>query len=287
MNNYWFEPDSVGFYNGGQPAVEYYNKQFLERKEKYPIELTGEYDEKIEDLKTNGFTKWEQIIDHDLLDTIKDKVDFCIKNNVDLKSIDSHYATVANPFLVSDEVQQIAFSDPLVNFAKEYFKCMPAIGTFNLRKSFLNDLPPTTTQLFHRDKNSIKFFKFFMYLNDVDSPEDGPLTLIKDSWKKMPFDHQTRHRWSEDEMKNLYGENSLMYLTAKKGDLLTGFTTSYHRGTKPVKQERTMLTLNFVIHPELQGGRPGVHENLFKIKQEQYDNLPEHKKPVADFLVKV
>jgi hypothetical protein len=45
-----------------------------------------------------------------------------------------------------------------------------------------------------------------------------------------------------------------------------------------------MLTLNYVIHPELQGGQLPTQEQLFKIKQEQYDNLPDNKKPVADFL---
>ena len=283
----WLYPNDARFYNGHSHGVEYYNKQFLDRKEKYPLELTGEYNNKIDDLKTNGFTKWEQAIDHDILDSIKDKVDFCIKNNTDLKGLDQHYATAADPFLISDEVQKIAFSDHLVNFGKEYFECMPAIGTCNLRRSFLNNLPPITTQLFHRDKNSIIFFKFFMYLNDVDEMEDGPLTIIKDSWNKMPLNHENKHRWSEEEIKNTYGEDSLVYLTGKKGDLISGFTTSFHRGTKPVRKERTMLTLNYVIHPELQGGRPGTQDDLFKIKQEQYDSLPGDKKPVADFLVKV
>lgn len=287
MSSEWVYPNDPRFYNGHRPGVEYYNQQFKNREQKYPLKLTGEFDEKIEDLKTNGFTIWKQAIAHDLLDSIKDKVDFCIKNNTNLKGHDHHYATVADPFLVSDEVQKIAFSDHLVNFAAEYFKCMPGIGTFNLRRSFLNNLPPTTTQLFHRDKNSIKFFKFFMYLNDVDSKEDGPLTLVKDSWKKVPANHLAKHRWSEKEIKNIYGEDSLLYLTAKKGDLITGFTTSFHRGTKPIKQERTMLTINFVIHPELHGGVPGSKDKLFKIKQEQYDNLPDHKKPIADFLIKV
>lgn len=288
MNNnsqdIWVYPGNENFYCGGRRTVELYNNFYNERKSKYEVELNSNHDDKINEMNTNGFTKWEQVIDHDLLDAINDKVDFCIKNNVDLKSIDQHYATLADPFLICDEAQQIAFSDLLVDYATNYFGCAPAIGTFNLRRSFLNDLPPTTTQLFHRDKNSPKFFKFFMYLNDVDSPEDGPLTIVRDSWNKMPHFHNNIHRWDEQRIKNLYGQDSLMYLTAKKGDLLTAFTTSFHRGTKPINKERTMLTLNFVIHPELQGGQLPTQEQLFKIKQEQYDNLPDNKKPVADYL---
>lgn len=287
MNEEWLKPNQAGFYTGGANGVEYYNQKFVERKQNYPIDLSDKYNDKIIDMKTNGFTKWDQVIDHDILDSIKDKVDFCIKSKTNLKSIDAHYATIADPFLVSNEVQQLAFSNLFIDYATNYFECMPAIGTFNLRRSFLNDLPPASTQLFHRDKNSIKFFKFFIYLNNVDDVEDGPLTIIKDSWNKMPLNHMHKHRWSETEIKNTYGEDSIIYLTAKKGDLLTGFTTSFHRGTKPIRKERTMLTLNYVIHSELQGGVPGTQDNLFKIKQEQYDSLSDSKKPAADFLIKV
>jgi hypothetical protein len=286
MNDTWIYPNDAKFYNGHRTGVDYYNSQFIGRNEKYPIKLTGQFDKKIEDLKVNGFTKWEQAINQDTLDTIKDKVDFCIKNNINLKGLDQHYATIADPFLVSGDVQDLAFSDLLVDFGKEFFKCMPAIGTFNLRKSFVNNLPPTTTQLFHRDKNSIKFFKFFMYLNDVDAPEDGPLTLVRDSWNKVPTHHHMKHRWSEQEIKNVYGEESLLYITAKKGDLITASTTSFHRGTKPIRKERAMLTINYVIHPELHRGIPGTKDKYFKIKQQQYNDLPAHKRPVADFLIK-
>ena len=287
MTSQWFYPGQPEFYNCGLDGVKYFNEKFIERKEAYLVSPTDQYSDKIAEMKTNGFVKFEQVIDHDILDSINDKVSFCIKNQTNLKGFDEHYATVADPFLVSNETQKLAFSELLVGYATEFFECMPAIGTFNLRRSFLNNLPPKTTQLFHRDKNSVKFFKFFIYLNDVNSPEDGPLTIVRDSWNKMPTNHQYKHRWSEEEIKNTYGEDSIMYLTAKKGDLVTGFTTSFHRGTKPVRKERTMLTLNYVIHPELLAGQPKTQAELFKIKQEQYDNLPDHKKPVADFLIKV
>ena len=45
-----------------------------------------------------------------------------------------------------------------------------------------------------------------------------------------------------------------------------------------------MLTLNYVIHPELSGGRPGQYEKLFKIKKEQLSTLNFQTKRAADFL---
>ena len=134
---------------------------------------------------------------------------------------------------------------------------------------------------------SLNFFKFFVYLNDVDDPEDGPLTIIRNSNKKRPTIHSIKYRWSENEMRQIYGDDSLVYLTAKKGDLIAATTLCYHRGTKPTRKERTMLTTNYVAHPELNDGLPNNPVNFDKISRKVFDSLPEHKKPVADFLEKV
>lgn len=282
----WLTSKQAGFYYGGKQGVEFYNYAHNSRAQKYDFEV-DQKNHNCDLLQKNGFVNLGQMFSHDVLDSIVDKVEYCIKNGIDLKSIDSHYATIQDPFLVSDEVFSISFDNRLIDFAKNYFRCVPGIGTFNLRRSFVNDLPPSTTQLFHRDKNSIKFFKFFIYLNDVESKEDGPLTLVKDSWNKVPYDYQKQYRWTEKEIKNYYGNDCLQYLTAKKGDVIAGLTTCYHRGTKPVAKERTMLTVNYLIHPELNNGQPGVYESPFKIKKEQFESLSNYKKPVADFLIKV
>jgi hypothetical protein len=48
-----------------------------------------------------------------------------------------------------------------------------------------------------------------------------------------------------------------------------------------------MLTINYLIHPELKNGQPGIYENPFSMKNEQFESLSSYKKPVADFLLKV
>ena len=118
-----------------------------------------------------------------------------------------------------------------------------------------------------------------MTRKDVGS---GPLTIVPESLKKKPSNWSSKYRWTEDEMKQVYGEDSLKYLTASAGDLIISRATlGFHRGTPPTTQERTMLTLNYVVHPE------EWRSPEFKIRQEDYELLPENKKPLADFLVKV
>lgn len=282
----WFYNNDARFYYHGKQGIDYYNQETISRRNTYSFENKNLFQNHIESLNKDGFTIFKNVVDHDLIDSILDKTSFCIEKKENLKSHDAHYSAINQPFLQSEECFELATSDLLFNVATEYFDCIPALGTCNLRRSYLNSLPPTTTQLFHCDKNAIKFFKFFVYLNDVDTPEDGPLTLVRGSLEKRPYNHTIKHRWSEKEIKNLYGEDSLIYLTAKKGDLIAATTTAYHRGTKPISKERTMFTINYVTHPELAGGRPGQHEKFFSVKQSQHDNLPDYKKPLTDFLIK-
>jgi len=284
------DPNSYGFYHKGKVGIEYYNQQITARREKYALPFAdGEqrYQDEVDKLNKNGFVIFEQAIDHNVIDRILEKTDRIIEQRHPLKAKDEHYAVIADPFVNVSEVLDIAFSDHLVQFASEYFRCMPALGTFNLRRSYINNLAPKGTQFFHVDRNSIKFFKFFVYLNDVDCVEDGPLTLVKKSGEKRPINHSYQHRWSEEQMKEIYGNDSLMYLTAKKGDLIAATTSFYHRGTKPLSKQRTMLTLNYGVHQELEDGNPLTPAQWFKIGQEQYNNLPDWKKPIADFLEKV
>ena len=283
----WLSPNKAAFYYGGANAVSFYNEKVTNRRQQIKFEKNDKFAKHIQEINDSGFTKWNQAIDHDIIDTINDKVSYLIENNKNLKLNDEHYAMVADPFLNVPECIDLAFSDHMIDFAASYFDCYPAIGTFNLRRSFVNNYPPKTTQLYHCDRNSIKFFKFFIYLNDVQAPEDGPLTIVKGSNTKRPPNAFTKHRWSDDEIISLYGQENITYLTAKKGDLIAATTTCFHKGTKPSSKNRTMLTLNYVIHPELAGGQPGRYEKLFKIPTEKYDTLKEQKKRAADFLEKV
>ena len=67
-------------------------------------------------------------------------------------------------------------------------------------------------------------------------------------------------------------------LTAKKGDLLIADTNGWHRGTKPINKERTMLTLNYVCHLE------EFRDSRFSFSQNDFNNLNDKYKPLCDFL---
>ena len=114
-------------------------------------------------------------------------------------------------------------------------------------------------------------------MNDVNL-DDGPLTYVRGSNRKKPYNHLSQYRWDEDSIRQIYGEESISYLTASAGDLLIANTTGFHRGTKPKNRERRMLTLNYLIDNETDVNVP------FLSKQEWVNDLPKSKKALFDFM---
>ena len=163
---------------------------------------------------------------------------------------------------------------------------MPGIGTFNLRLSEANSKPTEGTNMFHRDFNSpVKIMKFFFYLTDVGQ-ENGPFTYVQGSNREMPIHWDRYHRWPDKEIESIYGKERVKHLTANVGDMIIGTTNGFHKGLKVQKGRRIMYTINFLVHPEMEGSRIETAKPRFHIRQEDYDKLSATQKPVADFLIR-
>lgn len=277
---HWSNPDGVR-------AVEFYNSCVIERGQKYNFAKSDKYSPFIEELNNKGHHKVESFFDKDILLTLKDEVNSLIEKDEHVARKDQRNIVINQPLLNVETAAKIAFDDSLIKIATSFFGCVPAIGTCNLRKSMVNNLPNEGTYLFHRDFNStVKILKFFFYLNDV-SVNNGPFTYVEGSNRKMFNGWWLKHRWTDDEMSSIYGKDSIKKITANVGDLIMARTNGWHKGQKLLEGDRTMLTINYVVHPEMSSGISQPPSKRFRIKKEFYDSLPEWKKPVADFLVKV
>tara|TARA_Y100000593_G_scaffold74652_1_gene137511 strand:+ start:8149 stop:9042 length:894 start_codon:yes stop_codon:yes gene_type:complete len=269
-------------------------KTYLEeRKSKFSIEeFQPEITDVVSKVKTDGFVVLKNFFDKNDLMDLKNEFDYLAKNglkqNVLPGSIEgkeedirdeSMWYSIAQPFLEMDNVFKIAFRDDLIAIASHYFGCLPTCTGLNIRRSYVNELKDDHTQLFHQDDNSPDFFKMFIYLNDVDI-NGGPFCLVEGSHREKFDGCYLKYRWSSNEIGKIYGEENIKYVTANFGDLVLATTNSFHRGTKPMSSDRTMLTLDWGIHP--------VYFKKWgtKIKQSDYDSLEDWKKPVADYLVK-
>ena len=271
----WYDKKDLNFYNGFN-SIKLYANSLKYRKENYPFFAEQKIQNVITEIKTKGFSKIENAFDLKTIEKLKNEFDNCVLDQK-IKAEDEHFLMVQDPLLHCKTAFDVSISDTIVDVAGSFFGCMPSLCTQNFRLSKVNDQQPKSTQLFHCDKNSINFIKFFIYLNDVDE-SGGPLTYVKGSNNKKPHNHSTKHRWSEKEIVDLYGEESICYLTAAAGDLLIANTTGFHKGTKPVNKQRIMLTLNYVVHEE------NDLNNKFKSKKEWFSEVPYKKKPLFDFM---
>ena len=190
----------------------------------------------------------------------------------------TNYVSVENPMINCPSTVAAAFDERLIDIAAGYLSCIPSIGGINLRKSFVNELPEFDTLYFHSDENSPKFLKFFFYLNEVDE-DGGPFCYVRGSNREKFRGWTSKYRWSFDEIAARYGEDRIVNLTGELGDLIIADTTGFHRGTKVRSRDRSMLTVDYVVHPEYWNEDAG-----FDIASESYARLSAKQKAAADFL---
>ena len=243
----------------------------------------------IDTIYEKGWFKFEGLLnDHiDLLDSIQSRMEeylnkggeHCIyhSSQSDLPQSGVRdqelYMSVKQPLVRVPEIAKVIFNKHILEIVKCFFKCVPAVGTLNLRKSFANDLEPDQTNLYHCDNNSPLLFKLFLYLNDVEKIEDGPFTYVEGSAIDKPSNWRDGHRVPDEGILAAYGEDRIKNLTAKKGDVLAAVTTGYHKGQKVRSKDRSMLTLNFVVAPENWDTRSqfDISENAVTMAKDQID----------------
>tara|TARA_Y100000592_G_scaffold45373_1_gene71975 strand:+ start:14064 stop:14978 length:915 start_codon:yes stop_codon:yes gene_type:complete len=302
----WLTPTSPAFYKGGTQSVQWYNERITERRKKYPnlLEKFSNYDSKeiSNQIKEKGWFKIENFFDLNVLNYVKDATkSVLMENNPDIvrQANGGQHQYIHMPFLNVPAVNKIASDNRIVSIATSFFGCFPGIGTSNLRYSDSKNSIASGTCLYHNDFNSpVKLLKFFIYLNDVDM-SNGPFTYVEGSNSKKPLSPfwLDYHRWSDEQIEQLYGKDKIIPLTANYGDLLIATTNGFHKGM-PLKQgNRLMLTLNYLVHHELDNNLENLIEHptyhpgspysaLHKISKDTYNNNLEIE-PLYDFMEKV
>ena len=276
----WVYKDDENFHHGGKSSILKFNKEHEKRKQNYPILKDLKFDHS-EQLKDKGYVVVKNAVSDDLLEILREEFEESVDDG-EVKNNDRYFTTIKDPLLNCPSIIDVVTNDNVFDTVSGFFGCTPSIGTLNFRRSYINTEDPVTTQLFHCDQNSVSFLKCFLYLNNVEDMLDGPLTIVPDSLEKKPANWSSKYRWSEEEMRSLYGDDCMVFLTASAGDLIiTRATTSYHRGTPPINKDRTMLTVNFTIHPE------EYKPIEFKISEEESNKLEKHHTGLTDFLLKV
>ena len=298
MNNnlewvYWPDPKAV---TKGYTNLSKYSEAYVKRQEQYPnYKPSNEALDIALKIEEKGYHKIEGFLDTNQVDSINKKVDEILSdgnhpdNQGKISQQDARdnklYIQCLQPLISAPEIHPFVFNDLIIDIAGAYMDCQPAFGTCNLRRSFVNNMAEGGNQIYHVDPNSPRFLKFFIYLDDVDE-NGGPFCYVEGSHtKKFELNGRNwneQYSWDTNSINQIYGEDKVKYLTAKKGDLLMADTNGWHRGTKPLNKDRTMLTLDYVCHVEF-----FEEDSKFKMKKEDYNKLENKYKPLCDLLIQV
>jgi len=145
---------------------------------------------------------------------------------------------------------KLAFDPYIIAIATRYLGCPPVHVQTNAWFSFPGGTSKHNLsmngQLFHQDKEFIKFFKVFIYLSDVGM-EQGPHSYVEGSH------HDELHRKgvalsdrvTDADIGRYYERSRIKTVTGSAGSILFGDTSCVHKGEAVTHGMRIMLQLEF------------------------------------------
>lgn len=211
---------------------------------------------------SRGYKIYNNYLDVDNLELIKNKFDYLIdlKHNVkanngfsysnqnDLRNKSSDII-LTQPLLDIPQISKLITDNFFLEIACDFFKTEPFIAGLNVRKTFVNNLDSDGVQLYHCDRNHHKLLKIFIYLNEVDS-EGGPTVYVERSHKMKPFFWYKKYRYQDSEINKIYKGFNIIELVSRIGSFQVADTTGFHKGKKPTKNDRYMITILYNILKE-------------------------------------
>ena len=145
--------------------------------------------------------------------------------------------------------------DPFLNWvAGRYLDALPVLVGVNLWWTFpvdaLAEDRDRHAQLFHRDVDDFRFFKFFFYLSDV-KPGDGGHVCVIGSHLRPPIlragDRWNIRRYSDAEIEACYPKEDIVEITGPAGTGFAENTMCAHKGRTPTGLPRLMLQVQFAL----------------------------------------
>ncbi|RVU33856.1 hypothetical protein EOI86_22240 [Hwanghaeella grinnelliae] len=216
-----------------------------------------------------------------------------------------HASTMSKPPLTLDEAQgsfnlahfreadilncphlmQIA-TDPIrLGIAQEYLGTVPQVITIAAWWSFAQADEARAAQLFHLDLDDYRFFKFFIYLTDVDE-EAGPHVYVPGTHRQDTLvlarraanDPELFDNWmgtlrkSDQDVMNVFGIDPVR-IVGPAGTNFVASTRGIHKGLLPKSKNRLICQVAYGVTPQR------VENHLpVELSPETTPNLP------ADFL---
>ena len=165
------------------------------------------------------------------------------------KNIDTNDFTKINY-----EILKIGLKEEFLYLASLYLGIYPFLGRFYAWYDFPTNENKTSSQCWHKDTDDKKFFKIFIYLNEVDG-NNGPFCYIKKTHQSKKnseiqkyfkkTDYSTFDILEDNDVHNLYSEKDIIECNGSLGTTIFADTSGYHRGKKLNNDKRIMLVFEY------------------------------------------
>jgi hypothetical protein len=151
-------------------------------------------------------------------------------------------ARVVSP-IDCDTVAALVYDRKILELMRTQFGSKFVIDAVDVWWSFPSDEDAFEAENFHRDTDALEFYKYFIYITNVDR-STGPHTLIKGSHKTSDF--FSHERFSDDEIFSAYPDREVM--VGSKGTSFVANTVGLHKGQKPTNGKRLLLQVRYSLH---------------------------------------
>lgn len=157
----------------------------------------------------------------------------------------THVADIRDAAAI-EALHEIAFDEQLIDIAAQYFGCRPYVDSIQAWWSLPGNDEAEEAENFHRDNDSIRFLKFFLYLTDV-TVGHGPHKFVRGSHSDSRL--LERRRLTDDEVERAFGNNQIMVMTANAGDAFIEDTFGIHKGQLPETGRRLLVQVRYAVAP--------------------------------------
>jgi hypothetical protein len=144
------------------------------------------------------------------------------------------------------ELHGLALDPKLLRLASVYFGCRPYLDSIQAWWSLSGNEEPEEAENYHRDNDSIRFLKFFLYLTDVGE-EHGPHKFVVGSHREGKL--LERRRLTDAEVEVAFGPNRIQTMTGVVGDAFIEDTWGIHKGQLPRAGRRLLVQFRYSIMP--------------------------------------
>ena len=173
-------------------------------------------------------------------------------------------------------IKNIVTDNYIYNIVKNYLNADPILCQVNF---WINgESKINSSQVFHQDRDHLRFLKIFIYLNDVNENNGAHIYVEKSKNNiKMETNNYKPGIRVSDNFINLNYKDNIKIIEGKKGSIIFEDTTGFHKGGVVKTNFRYLLQIEYCISTryimEHSGPILNLDKNIYKDVYEKFPNL--------------